>query len=236
MATSNATKAGVAIFFGAVQWAMVILISEIMDSNYVGVPYAGLGNATGYMYSVSSNYISDLGATCRGSTCTIPPSGYLFDGSLVVLGLSVLVAAYFLHRAFHLMPASVLFVLVGVGAAGAGIFPETAGIAHHIFTLIGFLSAGLAALVSARLAKKPMFYVSIILGLITLVALVFYVGDDFIAPGKNKDSPWTECDSCDSVTKHVEIDQFSGLGYRVCPGDKEIYQERASSQFDHFHG
>jgi hypothetical membrane protein len=177
---TNSTKAGVAIFFGTVQWALVILVSEIMDTNSSVYNYAGSGNATGgYMYSVSSNYISDLGATCRGSTCTIPPSGYLFDASLVVLGLSLLAAAFFLNRAFHWMPATVLLALVGIGAAGAGLFPETTGIVHHLFSLIGFLSAGLVALVGARLTKKPMFYLSIILGLITLVALVFYVGGDY---------------------------------------------------------
>jgi hypothetical membrane protein len=177
---TNSTKAGVAIFFGSVQWALVILVSEIMDTNYSGPAYAGSGNATGgYMYSVSSNYISDLGATCRGSTCTIPPSGYLFDASLVVLGLSLLVAALFLNRAFHWMPATILLALVGIGAAGAGIFPETTGIIHHLFTLVGFLSAGLVALVGARLTKKPMFYFSIVLGLVSLVALVLYIGGDY---------------------------------------------------------
>jgi hypothetical membrane protein len=180
VATSNSTKAGVAIFVGTVQWALVILISEIMDTNSSASGYAGSGNATGgYMYSVSSNYISDLGATCRGSTCTIPPSGYLFDVSLVVLGISFLVGALFLNRAFHWMPATVLLALVGIGAAGAGLFPETTGIVHTLFALVGFLAAGLAAIVGARLTKKPLFYLSIILGLITLVALVFYVGGDY---------------------------------------------------------
>jgi len=181
VATSNSTKAGVAIFFGVVQWALVILVSEIMDSVQTFVPpgYAGSGNETGYMYSVSANYISDLGATCSGSTCTIPPSGYLFDASLVVLGVSLLVATYFLNGAFHWKPATILLALVGIGAAGAGLFPETAGIVHHLFSLVGFLAAGLVAIVGARLTKKPMFYFSIVLGLITLVALVFYVGGDY---------------------------------------------------------
>jgi hypothetical membrane protein len=179
VAFSNSAKAGAVIFFGNIQWALVILISEIMDSNSSVSNYAGSGNATGgYMYSVSSNYISDLGATCRGSTCTIPPSGYLFDASVIVLGLSLMVGAYFMHRAFHWNPATVLTILVGIGAAGAGIFPETAGLAHHLFSLIAFLAAGLVAIVAARLTKKPMFYISIVLGLITLVALVFYVGGD----------------------------------------------------------
>jgi hypothetical membrane protein len=184
MAASNATKAGAAIFVGTVQWALVIIVSEIVDSNYFGTFYSGAGNTTGYWYSVSQNYISDLGATCR-ATCTIPPSGYYFDASLVVLGLSFLVGAFFLNRAFRWMPATVLLILVGIGAAGAGAFPETTGLAHTLFSLVGFLSAGLVALVGARLTKKPMFYFSMILGIITLVALVFYVGGDYgsLGPG-----------------------------------------------------
>lgn len=184
MATSNATKAGAAIFVGAVQFSILLILSEIIYTAHGPLNTVGSGNTTGYIYSVSSNAVSDLGVNCR-STCTAVPSGYLFDASVVVLGLLVLVGSYYLNRAFHYKPGAAMFALAGVGAVGVGLFPETTGIAHSIFTLIAFLPAGLAGLVAARLAKKPMFYFAMILGVATLAALVLFVGglDLGLGPG-----------------------------------------------------
>ena len=101
MAASNATKAGVAIFLGSIQFAMAITLSEILYSAYGSVGHMGQGNTTGYVYSVSVNAISDLGANCNGSTCVIPPSAYLFDASVALLGVSLMVGAYYLNRALN---------------------------------------------------------------------------------------------------------------------------------------
>jgi hypothetical membrane protein len=64
-----------------------------------------------------------------------------------------------------------------------GLFPETTGIWHSIFSLIVFLFAGLTALVTARFQRKPMFYFSIILGLATLAALFLYIGGEYVGLG-----------------------------------------------------
>ena len=183
MATSNATKAGVAVFVGAVQFGIMLIISEIVYSEYGPLNTAGSGNTTGYIYSVYSNYVSDLGANCRGSTCTAVPSGYLFDASIALFGLLILVGAFYLDKAFHHRPATIMVAIAGIGALGVGLFPETTGAFHSLFSLVVFLFAGLAALVSARLQKKPMFYFSIVLGLGTLAALFFYVGSLYLGLG-----------------------------------------------------
>jgi hypothetical membrane protein len=171
MALSNASKAGTAIFIGAVQFSIALILAEIY--------YPG--------YNVSSNYISDLGATCPGSLtvgCVInQPTSMIFNSSIILLGLLILVGAYFLHRAFRDRPATVMIALAGIGALGVGLFPETTGVWHSIFSLIVFLFAGLAALVTARFQKKPLFYFSIILGLFTLAALVLYIGGDYLGLG-----------------------------------------------------
>ena len=184
MAISNATKAGAAIFAGSIQFGIAIIVSEAVYSGYgpLGVP--GSGNVTGYAYSVSANTLSDLGATCRGSVCTAVPSAYIINASAVVLGLLLMLGAYYLNRGFRWMPASVLIVLTGVGAVGVGLFPETAGVLHTVFSGVAFLFAGLSALVAARLAKKPMFYFSIILGLTSLVALILYNGEYYLGLGQ----------------------------------------------------
>jgi hypothetical membrane protein len=182
MALSNASKAGVAIFVGAAQFSISLILSEIYYTTYGTLNTSGSGNTTGYVYSVANNYVSDLGANCR-TTCTAVPSGYLFDTSIAILGLLILVGAYFLQRAYHWKPATIMIALAGVGALGVGLFPETTGIWHSIFSLIVFLFAGLTALVTARFQKKPMFYFSIILGLVTLLALVLYIGGDYLGLG-----------------------------------------------------
>jgi len=182
MALSNASKAGVAIFVGAVQFSLCLILSEIVYSTSGPLNTSGSGNTTGYIYSVANNYVSDLGANCR-TTCTAVPSAYLFDASIALMGLLIIVGAYFLHRAYQWKPATVMIAIAGIGALGVGLFPETTGIWHSIFSLIVFLFAGLTALVTARFQRKPMFYFSIILGLATLAALFLYIGGEYVGLG-----------------------------------------------------
>lgn len=174
MGLSNASKAGIAIFVGAVQYALFWILSEIIYSAY---------GTNGY--SESANYISDLGANCPsgGGPCYIPPSALLYDSTIVILGLLILVCAYFLYRAFHWKPAAVLIGLAGIGCIGVGVFPETAGFLHGLFSLITFLFAGLSAVVTAGFQKKPLSYFSAILGALTLIALVLYVGGVYAGIG-----------------------------------------------------
>jgi len=181
MTLSNAAKSGIAIFVGSAQFSILLIVSEIYYSAY-GTPLYPYYN--GYAYSVSANYVSDLGATCPNSgPCYIPPSALLFDSSIALLGLLILVGAYFLHRAFKWTPATVLIALAGVGALGVGLLPETTGVWHSIFSLIVFLFAGLSAIVTYRFQKKPMSYFSVILGVITLIALLLYVPNVYLGLG-----------------------------------------------------
>jgi hypothetical membrane protein len=178
MALSNAMKGGAAIFAGTVQFGVFLIVSEILYSAY------GTGG-----YGVSANAVSDLGATCPGfpgggGVCYIPPSAMLFDSSMAILGLSLVVGAYFIHRAFRWMPATVMIALSGIGALGVGLFPETAGIWHGIFSLIVFLFTGLSAIVTYRFQKKPMAYFSVVLGVMTLVALLLFLSSVYVSLGK----------------------------------------------------
>jgi hypothetical membrane protein len=169
LALSNASKAGVAIFGGAVQFSIGLILAEIYYPSY----------------NVSTNAVSDLGANCSTTSCQIfQPASTIFNSSVFILGLFVIVGALFLQRAFHWKPATIMIALAGVGALGVGLFPETAGIWHSIFTLIVFLFAGLSAVVTARFQKKPMSYFSIILGLLTLASLVLYVGGNYLGLGQ----------------------------------------------------
>ncbi|MGP8124686.1 MAG: DUF998 domain-containing protein [Nitrososphaerales archaeon] len=181
MALSNAAKSGVAIFVGAVQFGVLLIVSEII---YSANGTNSFGYVNGYAYSISANYVSDLGATCPSNgACYIPPSALLFDTSIALLGLLIIVGAYFLHRAFRWAPATVLIALAGIGALGVGLAPETTGIWHSIFSLMVFLFAGLSAIVTYRFQKKPMAYFSVLLGVITLIALILYVPAIYLGLG-----------------------------------------------------
>ena len=163
MGLSEARKAGAVLFFGVVQFGIFEMLAEFV--------YPG--------YSVSSNYISDLGPPCPGGTsCASHSSWLIFDTSIAILGLTVLLSAYFLHRSFRWKPFTTMIALAGIGALGVGIFNESAPYdLHGIFSLITFLFIGLSALLSFRLQRPPLSYFAIFLGLLTLVSLVLYVPD-----------------------------------------------------------
>ncbi len=171
MALSNAAKAGTALFLGAVQFGIGMILAEIYYVNP--------------SYNVSTNYISDLGATCPSSgTCVIhQPSSMIFNSSILLLGITVLIAAFFLNKAFHWRPFTIVVAIGGFGAAGVGLFPETTGVWHDIFSLITFLFAGFSAIMAYRVSKKPISYFSVVLGLFTLVAMVLYIGDVYLGLG-----------------------------------------------------
>jgi len=168
LALTHATKAGLALFIGAVQSVIGIILAEIY--------YPG--------YSDSANHISDLGANCSSGSCTIlQPSSDIFNISTILLGLLVIVSAYYLQKSFAWKPATGLLALTGIGALGVGFFPETTGSVHDIFSLIVFLFGGLSAIITFWLQKPPFSYLSIILGAVTISALFLYVGSIYLGLG-----------------------------------------------------
>ena len=159
--------AGVLLFIGAVQFVLGMLIAEFL--------YPG--------YSASMNYISDLGATCR-TTCIIhQPSASIFNTSVSLLGVLALVSSYFIWREFHNRSISLLLGLSGIGMVGVGLFPETAGIVHLIASFIAFFFGGLSAIATYKLVKAPFAYLSVLMGMISLIALALFISEIFLGLG-----------------------------------------------------
>ena len=159
--------AGALIFVACAQFIVALTVAEAL--------YPG--------YSISQNYISDLGATCRATCQVVQPTSIIFNSSVFLLGLLVIVGAYFVWRGFNSRIFSVLAVTAGLGAMGVGLFPETAGVIHDIVSLITFVFAGLSAIVSYGLQKAPLSYFSILLGAMTLGALALFGSDIFLGLG-----------------------------------------------------
>ena len=163
---SNGKVAGTLIFIAAAQCVLGMMVSEAL--------YPG--------YSISGNYISDLG---------VGPSALIFNSSVFLLGLLLIVGAYFLQRAFRFELLTVMLVLTGIGAMGVGVFTEDFGVIHMVVSLIVFLFGGLSAIFSVLcsrvhkfpLVKMPFSAISIILGLITLAALGLFFGRIYLGLG-----------------------------------------------------
>jgi len=155
---NNRGLAGAFMFVGGVQFVIGMLLAEIL--------YPG--------YSVSGNYISDLGATCRETCITFQPSAFIFNTSAMILGILVLLSSYCIWHQFQNYFISIMIGLSGLGALGVGLFPETAGVLHVLVSLIAFLFAALSAIAASKLVKTPFTYFSVFLGIASLVALVLF--------------------------------------------------------------
>jgi hypothetical membrane protein len=159
MAYSNSKVAGTLVLIGVAQFAIGVIVSEALYPNY----------------SVADNYISDLG---------VGPSALIFNSSAFLMGLLLLVGAYFLQRAFRFELLTVMIILTAVGVMGVGVFTEDFGVLHVIASLIAFLFSGLSAIFSVLcsrvhgfpLVKMPFSAISIVLGLMTLAALALLGG------------------------------------------------------------
>ncbi len=147
----NSKVAGALIFVGATQFILCMMIAECI--------YSG--------YSVSNNYISDLGKLDA-------PSASIFNTSVFVLGLTVVAGAYFLRQTIKNRIFLCLLILCGVGAMGVGIFPEDFGLIHFVVSLIAFLFGALSAIASYKFQKAPLSYFAVVLGVISLAALILF--------------------------------------------------------------
>jgi hypothetical membrane protein len=107
-------------------------------------------------YDVSANYIRDLG---------IGPSSIVFNSSVFLLG------TYFLRHVSNFKTENTLLILMAIGAMGVGVFTKDFTVAHGAVSSMAFFFAGLSAIASFKVLKKPLSLISIILGSMTLVAL-----------------------------------------------------------------
>ena len=146
MMYNNKTLAGALMFFGTAVFLMGIIVSEALFPGYT-----------------VSRMLSDLGV---GSTAIIYNSGIFISGILLI------VSAFLLRKEGVNIFFAVLMTLAGLGAAGVGLFPENIVIPHTIAAMTVFICGGIAAILSARVFRTPWAWFSILLGIITLAALV----------------------------------------------------------------
>jgi len=149
MAYPRERVAGVLFFVAVTQFIIGLAIAEAW--------YPG--------YSVSDNYVSDLG---------IGPSSIIFNSSVFILGLLLVIGTYFLRHISDLKTVNMLLFLMAIGAMGVGVFTKYFTVAHGALASMAFLFSGLSAIASAKVLKKPLSLISIVLGAMTIGALVLY--------------------------------------------------------------
>jgi len=155
--------AGILIFIASLQFILAMTISEALYPNY----------------SVSGNYISDLGEPSKAGSVA-----YIFNSSVFLLGALILAAAYLIQRSFNYKILFGCLVLTGIGAMGVGLFPESFGILHTIVSFITFFFGALSAVFSYKLQKTPLSCLAVILGALSLLALILFGLDIYLELGK----------------------------------------------------
>ncbi|MCS7096757.1 MAG: DUF998 domain-containing protein [Candidatus Bathyarchaeota archaeon] len=157
MKLADEAIAGAIMFVGASQFVLCMIVAESLYPSY----------------SISDNYISDLG---------VGPSSLIFNSSVFLLGLAAVISVYFLrslisdYKAFQFS-----LMLCGVGAMGVGVFPENFGFIHTIFSLFAFLFGALSAIASFKIQKPPLSHISIILGVLSIAALLLFAFSEYCA-------------------------------------------------------
>ena len=147
----NKRVAGLLFVVAVVQYVLAVFISE---SAYLG-------------YSVGQQMLSELGDWgLAGNNAAI------FNGSALLWGIFLIAGAYYIQQVFKNRLFTSLLAISGVGAVvSLNISFEV----HGMFGMVAFVFGAAAAIMSYRFLKSPLCLVSIILGAVTLSAIILFM-------------------------------------------------------------
>ena len=126
------------------------------------------GEALAPGYDVHEQPISDLGI--------ITETAILFNLSLIVMGIVMLISGFILHRASPSLVITVIYIIAGIGIVGVGIFDLNSGI-HGLFALISFISINVLAIAVAIRTCGPMRVISTLMGIVGLLGLILHISE-----------------------------------------------------------
>lgn len=115
--------------------------------------------------------ISDLGGTRPPQGLVTQPSAMIFDTIMLIVGTLLLVAAFALWRLYRDRVLVVVSTLFGLGAFLVGVFPGNTT-PHPFVALIAFVFAPLTAIAVFRVTSGPFRFLSLSMGVLSLVALI----------------------------------------------------------------
>ncbi len=152
--------AGILLFMGGLEMLFLVHLAEFL--------YPG--------YSVSQNYISDLGV---GPSL----SRWIFTAGIIVFGAIALEAALLFRQRLRRSLLWPFLGLTGVGAIGVGVFNEDITLLHSAFAFVAFLFGNLTVIVSSRMVRRPLSWLFLGLGLLGLSALALFGADAYLGLG-----------------------------------------------------
>jgi hypothetical membrane protein len=156
---SSLAKSGLLLFLAGFMIFMGIITSEIFYKK---------------PYSTRDNYISELGAPTPPETIRPEPSAGIFNYTLMVSGLMIAIATFFVQKVFRKLIITIPLGLYGLAILGVGVFPADKAPWHGIFALVVFVAGSLSSIASGRIISAPLRYVFICMGVVTLVFLGAY--------------------------------------------------------------
>lgn len=134
-------------------------------------------------YSIASSMISTLGASPPPNSLVFEPSANIFDYSLLFAGILIISGSYLIRKIRGIPLLIWSLMLMGFGVLGVGIFPAFHKYIHPLVALAAFLFGGVAAVLSARAMPSPFRYLSLGLGLTTLLFLGLGIfADSLVVP------------------------------------------------------
>jgi len=180
--------------------ALLIIIGALQFLAAMVVTQIGYGSS----YSLRDNYISDLGAAyCgtfsgtgafgSGSHYACSPWHVLFNVSIVLMGLLLVLGAILLRTAFPVRRSRTiglaLLVLTGIGSIGVGLSPEDVNITVHVVSaLLAFVGGAFALIVLGFAMFRDTRWdgfraYSILSGLVSFVALILFASKAYLDLG-----------------------------------------------------
>ena len=144
------------------------LILFVLAAQFMTVVMLAASIAPGY--DIGGAAISDLGV--------IRETALLFNASLVAVGVLNLIGGYLFYRSHGRRSVFALFVIAGIGAIGAGLFPLDRGDLHSLSALVAFVFFNVEAIAVGTVVAGAMRPISMLAGLLGLVFVVLMVLGD----------------------------------------------------------
>lgn len=149
------------------------LLLVLLGASFLTATMLAASIAPGYDFNAAA--ISDLGV--------IGETAVLFNALLVAVGALNIGAGILLYRVHRRIWILAIYVLAGIGAAGAGLVPLDTNDLHGMFALTAFLFFNVQAIAVGTLVSGPMRAVSWIAGMVGIGFVVLMVIGDAGNPG-----------------------------------------------------
>ncbi len=120
------------------------------------------------------HYISELAASLVPGTPHPQPSSAIFNFSMIVAGILIILTAVLIHRYAKKLLFTLPLGLYGLGYLGVGIFPGNIAPWHGFFALILFIAGGISAITAYKIVHSPLRFVFMGIGIISLVFLIAF--------------------------------------------------------------